>query len=49
MEAMDMKMAEYMSEHIGEQFEVYVTDISRGGMLVRTKNLIRGKIKLENI
>ena len=48
-EAMDMKMAEYMEKHIGEKFEVYVTDVSKSGMIVRTKNLIRGKIKLENI
>lgn len=48
-EVMDMLMAKEMAKHIGEQFEVYVTDISKHAMLVRTKNLIKGKIKLENI
>ena len=48
-EVTDMLMAEYMKKHIGEEFEVYVTGIGNHSMLVRTKNLIRGKIKLEDI
>ena len=48
-EVMDMLMAKEMSNHIGEEFEVYVTDISKHCMFVRTNNLIRGKIKLENM
>ena len=48
-EVMDMLMAKEMEKHIGEQFEVYITDISKNSILVRTSNLIRGKIKLENM
>lgn len=48
-EAMDMLMAEEMEKHIGEEFELYITDICKHSMMVRTANLIRGKIKLENI
>ena len=38
-----------MEKHIGEEFEVYVVDVESHHMLVRTKNLIRCKIKLENM
>ena len=48
-EANDMLMAKYMKNHIGEEFEVIVTEIGKNSMLVRTKNLIRGKIKIENM
>ena len=48
-EVMDMLMAKEMSKHIGEKFEVYITDINSYSMLVRTKNLVRGKIKLASM
>ena len=48
-EAMDMLMAKYMENHIGEEYEVIITDINRHSMIARTKDLIRGKIKLENM
>ena len=48
-EVIDMIMAKEMSKHVGEQYEVYVMDVSKHSMLVRTKNLVRGKVKLENM
>ena len=48
-EYMEMKMAEYMKDHISEKYEVYVTEILRKGMIVRTKNLIRGKVRLNDM
>ena len=47
-ETIDMIAAEEMKKHIGEEFEVYITDISNNSIMVRTKNLIRGKIKLDS-
>ena len=48
-EYLEMKMAEYMKDHIGEEFEVYVTDILKRGMIVRTKNLIKGKVRIDDM
>ena len=48
-ECMEMEMAHYMENHIGEEYEVYVTEIGRHSMLVKTTDHIRGKIKLENM
>ena len=48
-EAKLMAMAEYMQNHIGEEFEGYVTDISKNGMFIITKNNIPGKIKITDI
>ena len=42
-------MAEYMEEHIGDVFEAYITEVYQHGMFAKTKNLIPGKIKLEDI
>ena len=48
-EAKLMAMAEYMESHIGEEFEAYITDISRNGMFVITKDSIPGKVKITDI
>ena len=48
-EVLAMDMAEYMTNHIGEEYNAMITEISPGGMIVKTKNNIIGKIKLENI
>ena len=48
-EATDMRMAEYMEDKIGKPFEVIVTYIGKNSILVRTNDLIRGKLKLENM
>lgn len=42
-------MAEYMENHIGEEFEAYITEVYQHGMFAKTKNMIPGKIKLEDI
>lgn len=42
-------MAEYMEKHIGEKFEAYITEIYQHGMFAKTKNMIPGKIKLDDI
>jgi len=48
-EALKMSMAEYMENHIGEEYEALVTEVYSSGMFVKTKDLISGKVKLDNI
>ena len=48
-EANEMCMAEYMENHLGEEFEVFVTKVFPHGLLVRTSNYIIGKIRLEDL
>ena len=45
----DMKMAEYMEDHIGEEFEGVVDGIMNFGMFIQLPNLIEGLVKLESI
>lgn len=44
-----IKMAGYMQDRIGEEFDAYVYDISTHSMFARTENLIVGKIRLDDI
>jgi len=48
-EALLMSMAEYMEKHIGEGYNAIITEVYPHGMFVRTKNLISGKVKFENM
>ena len=48
-ETLDMLMAEYMEDKIGEEFSAIITDINNHCMMVRTDKLIRGKVKLEDL
>lgn len=48
-EAMAMAMAEYMEGHIGDEFSGVVCEVYQTGMLVKTNNLIIGKVGLWNI
>ena len=45
----DMKMAEYMEDHIGEEFEGVVDGIMNFGMFIQLPNLIEGLVKVESI
>ncbi len=42
--AIQLKMAEYMEEHLGEEFSAVVTYVNEEGIFVRTKNGVVGKI-----
>jgi ribonuclease R len=44
-----MKFAEYMSQHIGEEFDGQVTSVSPFGVFVQLPNTIEGLIKLVNL
>lgn len=45
----DMKMAEYMEDHIGEEFEGVISGVQEFGIFVELKNTIEGLIKIENM
>ena len=45
----DMKKAEYMMDHIGEEFTGMISGITSFGMFVELPNLIEGLIKMEDL
>ena len=48
-EVEDMKMAEYMEQHIGESFEGMISSITNFGMFVELDNLIEGMVPLKDM
>ncbi|MBR3049074.1 MAG: ribonuclease R [Bacilli bacterium] len=48
-EVEDMKMAEYMEDHIGEEFEGMISSVTNFGMFVELDNLIEGLVPLRNM
>lgn len=45
----DMKVAEYMSEHIGEEYQGIVSSVVSFGMFIELPNLIEGLVKIDNL
>lgn len=43
----DMKMAEYMEEHIGEVFEGLISSVTNFGMFVELPNTIEGLVRMD--
>ena len=48
-EVEDMKMAEYMEEHIGEEYEGIISSITSFGMFIELDNLIEGLVPLRDM
>ena len=48
-EVEDMKMAEYMEGHIGEEFEGMISTVTSFGMFVELDNLIEGLVPLRDM
>ena len=48
-EVEDMKMAEYMEEHIGEEFEGMISSVTSFGMFIELDNLIEGLVPLRDM
>ena len=48
-EVEDMKMAEYMEKHIGEEFEGIISSITSFGMFVELDNLIEGLVPIKDM
>ena len=45
----DMKMAEYMMKHIGEEYEGMVSSIVPFGMFIELPNLVEGLVRLDDM
>ena len=41
-EVEDMKMAEYMEDHIGEEYEGIIASVNNFGMFIQLENLVEG-------
>ena len=48
-EVEDMKMAEYMEKHIGEEFEGMISTVTNFGMFVELDNLIEGLVPMKDM
>ncbi len=48
-EVEDMKMAEYMEGHIGEEFEGMISSVTSFGMFVELDNLIEGLVPIKDM
>ena len=48
-EVEDMKMAEYMEDHIGEEFDGMISSIVNFGMFVELDNLVEGMCRFEDM
>ena len=48
-EVEDMKMAEYMENHIGEEFEGMISSVMSFGMFVQLDNLIEGLVSVKDM
>ena len=48
-EVEDMKMAEYMEEHIGEEFKGMISTITNFGMFIELENLIEGLVHVNDL
>jgi ribonuclease R len=48
-EVTDMKIAEYMEKHIGEEYEGTISSVVSFGIFVELSNLIEGLVKLDTI
>lgn len=45
----DMKIAEYMEKHIGEEYEGMINSVLNFGMFVELPNLIEGLVKIDSL
>ena len=48
-DALDMKMAEYMESHIGEEYEGIISGVTNFGMFVELDNLIEGLVHISTL
>lgn len=48
-EVEDMKMAEYMEDHIGEEYEGMISSVTSFGMFIELDNLIEGLVPLRDM
>ena len=46
---MDMKMAEYMESHIGEEYEGIITGVENFGFFVELDNMVEGLVHVNSL
>ena len=48
-EVEDMKMAEYMEDHIGEEYEGIISSVNNFGMFIQLDNLVEGLVHVNDL
>lgn len=48
-EVVKIKSAEYMEDHIGEEFDAYISGILKRGFFVQTTNLVEGLVSVDSL
>ena len=48
-DVLDMKMAEYMEEHIGEEYDGIISGVTNFGMFVKLENLVEGLVHISTL
>ena len=48
-DVLDMKMAEYMEDHIGEQYDGVISTVTNFGFFVELDNLVEGLVHVNNL
>lgn len=48
-DVLDMKMAEYMEDHVGEQFEGVISTVTNFGFFVELENMVEGLVHVNNL
>ena len=48
-EVLDMKMAEFMTDHIGEEYEGIITGVTNFGLFVQLPNLVEGLVHISTL
>lgn len=48
-DTVDLKMAEYMSHHVGEVYEGFISSITSFGMFIQLDNTIEGLVRMVNM
>ena len=48
-EVMDMKMAEYMEDHVGEEYEGVITGVENFGFFVELDNMVEGLVHVSSL
>jgi len=48
-EVLDMKMAEYMEDHIGEEYEGIISGVTNFGLFIELPNLVEGLVHISSL
>lgn len=48
-DVLDMKMAEYMEEHVGEEYDGVISGVTNFGMFVQLDNLVEGLVHISTL